>query len=309
MTANLSDLLAVLDDGVRKEIEATPQVTTATDVTAEGLPKPYSRRWVKLENVVAVVCDLKGSTALDTDKHDSSTASIYEAATGGAVATLHEFNADFIAIQGDGAFGLFWGDLGVERAMCAGVTIKTFSKNSLVKRLEKRWQSGPETGFKVGVASGRVLTKLVGTLRTPEEQEPVWAGTPVNYATKAAQKADRHQLIITDSVWQSIQGIDYLRFSCGCTDGRPGSPKDVLWSEVVIDRIPEERSDRVGQLLQTTWCGDHGTDYVKAILSGQRRNPVMVDLRKALQQKQALASLAAVKQQQTADRSAHRRGL
>src|SRR5699024_5084969 len=103
------------------------------------------------------------STRLGTGKHAASTAAIYRAATGNVVKILHEFNADFIAIQGDGAFGVFWGAARVERALCAGITIKTFSENSLEPKLEARWDDGPETGYKVGLSSGRVLVKNIGT--------------------------------------------------------------------------------------------------------------------------------------------------
>lgn len=82
--------------------------------------------------------DLKSSTKLGVSKHAASTASIYEAATGGAVKILDDFGADFVAIQGDGGFGLFWGERRNARAVTAGITIKTLSKPHLVKRLENK---------------------------------------------------------------------------------------------------------------------------------------------------------------------------
>jgi hypothetical protein len=51
---------------------------------------------------------LKSSTQLGLNKHAASTASIYEAATGGVVQIFDDFEANFVAIQGDGAFALFW---------------------------------------------------------------------------------------------------------------------------------------------------------------------------------------------------------
>src|SRR5690606_17377653 len=114
-----------------------------------------------------------------------------------------------------------------------GISIKTFSEY-LVEKLEAKWSASPETGFKVGVASGRVLVKRVGTPRNPAQQEPLWAGKPVNYATKAAQQADRHELIITGEVWDRIKANDFLTFSCPCATG----PSDGIWSEVSLDRLP-----------------------------------------------------------------------
>jgi class 3 adenylate cyclase len=309
VSVDLDGLLDILDDRVRTEFAAMPEVQDVDDLDVDRLPRPGARKWMKQEDVVAVVCDLKGSTALGLGKHDRSTASIYEAATGGAVTILNQFGADFIAIQGDGAFGLYWGDRAIERAVCAGITIKTFSADQLIKRLEAKWPDGPNTGFKVGIAHGRVLAKLIGTQRKTDQQEPVWAGTPVNYAAKAAQAADRHQLIITDAVWQKIQLIDFLRYTCGCTNGTPGTPTNGLWTKVTIDNIPADRSDRHGQLLNATWCVNHGAEYVDAILLGEKANPATTALRAKETKEQAQAAHEALQAQRQSDRTARRRGM
>ena len=52
--------------------------------------------------MVAVVADLKNSTKLGTGKWAASTASIYQAGTGGVVDVFNKFSADFIQIQGQG---------------------------------------------------------------------------------------------------------------------------------------------------------------------------------------------------------------
>jgi class 3 adenylate cyclase len=118
--------------------------------------------------------------------------------------------------------------------MCAGITNRTFS-DGLVERLELKWPTIAETGFKVGIASGRAVVKRIGTPRNPAQQEPVWAGKPVNYAAKAAQSADRHQVIVTGSVWDKISGSDYLTISCGCDgNGNPTSPSTTIWEDMTI---------------------------------------------------------------------------
>lgn len=303
----LDDLLTTLDERVKTEIEAGPEVLEVDLLDLAKLPKPDARKWVKQEGVVAVMCDLKGSTALGTGKHDRSTASIYEAATGGVVKVLHELGADFIAIQGDGAFGLFWGERPVERAMCAAITVRTFSEWHLTSRLEAKWPDGPKTGFKVGVASGRVLVKLVGTLRTPDQQEPVWAGKPVNYAAKCAQQVDRHQVLITGPVWEAIKGIDFLAFTCGCSGSVPGTPDDSLWIEQRVEKLPDD--EPAGRLLKAAWCQTHGEPFMAAILAGERRNPAASHLRKAADMAAAKAALEATKAQHKTDYNARRRGL
>jgi class 3 adenylate cyclase len=169
---DLDTLLSGLDDKVKAEIASKPAVEDWNEDTFDVLSLPIeARRWIKIPDIVVVVADLKNSTQLGTGKHDASTASIYEAATGNVVSVFDKFGADFIQVQGDGAFAIFWGDLRYQRAMCAGITVKTFSK-AMVDRLEKKWPSLPATGFKVGIASHRVLAKRIGTPRNPAQQEP-----------------------------------------------------------------------------------------------------------------------------------------
>ncbi len=198
---DLEALLSNLDGRVKTELASTPTVEdVGHDLNLDDVPIT-ARRWLKVTDVVAVVADLKSSTKLGTGKWAQSTASIYEAATGSVVSIFDEFGSDFLAVQGDGVFALFWGEKRVQRAVCAGITVKTFSED-LVERLENKWENIAEigTGYKVGVANSRVLVKRVGTPRNPAQQEPVWAGNAVNYATKAAQCADRGEMVVTGSV-------------------------------------------------------------------------------------------------------------
>ncbi len=203
----LGDLIEDLDHKAKEEFASTPEVVDkghALDVSA--LPVT-ARKWHKVSEAVAVVADLKNSTKLGTGKWAASTASIYEASTGGVVRIFDEFEANFLAIQGDGAFALFWGDRRLERALTAGITIKRFSID-LVKRLEARWPDDPElpkTGYKVGVAASRLLVKRVGTPRNLNQQEPVWAGKAVNFASKAAQSVERHEMVVTGTVWDQVE--------------------------------------------------------------------------------------------------------
>lgn len=266
---DLARLFDQLATATKTELETKPTVEKWDgNFDVSQLPIE-ARKWIQIPDVVAVLADLKNSTHLGTGKHAASTASIYQVATGGVVNIFDEFDADFIAIQGDGAFALFWGERRFERAMCAGITIKTFSERHLVPALEKKWanhfQDYP-TGFKVGIASGRVLVKRVGTPRNLNQQEPVWAGKSVNYAAKAAQQADRHELLVTGSVWDQIESNDYLSVTCPCGDG----PRATLWTDVTLDKLPEKDRERYGRRLGSTWCESHGAEYAAAIMAGKR---------------------------------------
>lgn len=273
----LTSLLHTLSDEVNTVLNNSDIPVVEKDGTfeAKDIPSSSSDIWIKLPEVVAVVCDLKGSTHLGTGKHDTSTARIYKASVEGAVRIFHEFDANFIDIQGDGGFGLFWGDKAYERALCAGVTIKTFSED-LVARLEKKWPNAPETGYKVGIHAARTLVKRIGTRRVVTEQEAVWAGRPVNYAAKCAQAAERHQMIVTQQVWNKFKSNDFIAFSCDCN----GGPTANLWTDTTVDRLPEDDQDAV--VLNSAWCQKCGPAFCEAIMAGETTRAIPTSVRNTI---------------------------
>lgn len=300
----LKDLLDDLDNAVATELSCTPEVIDKSDcLDVDKLPI-VARRWHKVGDAVSVVADLKNSTKLGTGKWAASTASIYEASTGGVVKIFDQLRADFVAIQGDGAFALFWGELRYERAICAGVTIKTFS-HTMVERLNVKWPDLPETGLKVGVASSALLAKRVGTPRNPAQQEPVWAGKAVNYAAKAAQGADADQLVVTGSVWDVVEKNDYLAASCPCGTG----PSLTIWQDTVIERLPDNDPEAQGRVLNVGWCETHGDEYCSAVLAGLKRRTDVNDLRTALLQCQMRDAIRSKARLERTSRLARRNGF
>lgn len=267
MTVALGEVLDELSERTKRKFEHPPKVVVKDD-DFDVTDLPIGPTWHRISDVVAVVFDMKSSTNLERGRTPASTASIYDAGVGGVVRILNTFKADFVDIQGDGGFGLFWGASRYERAMCAGISVRTFSED-FAAQLLKKWKDAPSTGFKVGIASGPVLAKKVGLERHLDLQEPVWAGRSVNFATKAAQQqTTAEHMIVTASVWDSISDNDYLTFSCGCRNGQPGFPPSALWENVEIDKIPGP--ERYGQMLESLWCGTHGDEFCNAVLDGQR---------------------------------------
>ena len=261
----LDSFLGEIEEFIGKQLSSMPEVK---DVDAEGLnvdDLPTSPPWVRIEDVVAVVADLKGSTKLSTGKLAASTASIYEASVKPLVDVFFKLDSDYIDIQGDCAIGIFWTGNALERAFCSAVTVKTFSTRYLTKKLEGKWPEAPPTGFKVGMAASRVLVKRIGRPRT-DYTEPVWAGKAVNYAAKAAQSVDAGEMLVTGSVWERLSSNDYIAYSCGC--GSSG-PSDSLWKDGEIKNLPDDDPDRLGRVLTSSWCVIHGEEFCNAILSGK----------------------------------------
>src|SRR4051794_22641163 len=221
MTDGISAFLDKLGERATKDLRADVDVRDA-DSFPDNDDVHTGRIWLRIRDVVAVVADLKNSTALNFKKHPKTSTKLYEAVTRNCVDIVSEasFAANFVDIQGDGLFALFHGERAYQRALCAGITLKTFSEKQLAPAIESWEQKGnqfPDTGLKVGMHAGVLAVKHVGVW-TPSRQwrEPVWAGRPVNWAFKCAQRADAHQLICTQSVFGKFENNNYVTHSCGC---------------------------------------------------------------------------------------------
>lgn len=305
---SLTEILNEVETDTKSVLDApnppVDQVDPA-DLDADDLPDASGSKWYSVDDVVVVFADLKNSTQLSVGRHPRTTAAIYRVATGNVVRILHDLEADFIQIQGDGVFGIFWGERRLERAICAGITVKTFSRDVLQEKLESKWPKAPLTGFKVGVASGRVLVKNIGTPRNENEQEPIWAGKPVNYAAKAAQQADRNELVVTGTVWIGIEGNDYLTVSCGCEEESQGG-LSVLWEDVEIEKLGHDEDDAAGRLLTACWCSNCGPGFMWKVLDGRTERDETETVTKALDLSEAYA---ASRLDRMRDNLAHKRGL
>lgn len=277
-TVDLEQLLEDTNRHVNTELKSNPAVVDVGDDLDLGKLPIARREWARVDEIVVVVADLKDSTKLGTGKHAASTASIYEAAVAPVARIFLDFDADDIDIQGDCGIGIFWGDGRLERAFCAGVTIKTFSERHLEAQLEARWPELPKTGFKLSMAASRILVKKIGVPGKPDYQEEVWAGKAVNYAAKAAQSSDRREMWVTGSVWERLSNNDYVAYSCDCG----GAPSPSLWDDVEIKKLPDGDEDRYGRKLTSMWCIIHGPGFCDAILGGQTKRDDVAKARSAL---------------------------
>jgi class 3 adenylate cyclase len=179
------------------------------------------------------------------------------------VRITNRFEPAFTDIQGDGLFALYHGERANERALCAAITLKTFSSQELVPAVEG-WASDrfPDTGLKIGMAAGVLVVKKVGVRGT---KEPVWAGKPVNWATKCAGAAGASGLIVTEAVYNQFVDNDYVTHSCAHQDGTTPQP---IWTDAIVDKLPEDKM-RCKQLV-SQWCRECGDEFCGAILAGEK---------------------------------------
>jgi class 3 adenylate cyclase len=304
-SVSLGELNSALDEKVKMEMESNPEiVNVGTDFDKSKMPIE-ARKWLKVNDVVVVVADLKNSTLLAHSRHDGSLGAIYEAAIGGITQIFDAFEVDYFQAQGDGGVAIFWGEDRYERAICAAITLKTFSADVLVPSLGKKFENLPETGYKVGVASGDVLVKKVGKPRDLELQTPVWARNPVNYAAKCAQQTEVHKMLVTASVWAWIETNDFIAVSCGCK----GEASNSIWSSVVIDHLRPEDDDRFGRVLSAKWCENCGENFCSEVLAGKKVREKVATAREALTKELSRNAFEKAARKRKADELNTRKGL
>src|SRR5690554_4173140 len=73
MAKSLSELLEEIRDDIDAELKSTPDVVEKSADAFDVDKLPISKReWHKLDDVVAVAVDLKGSSKMSTGKHAAS---------------------------------------------------------------------------------------------------------------------------------------------------------------------------------------------------------------------------------------------
>src|SRR5437773_2288262 len=96
---DLQELMGKLEKHVAGELASMPRVDDVGNDLDLGALAVGARRWARVNEIVAVVADLKNSTQFNTGtQRKASTASIYEAAIRPLVDIYVDFEADDIAI-------------------------------------------------------------------------------------------------------------------------------------------------------------------------------------------------------------------
>ena len=227
----------------------------------DDIPLDNQKHWLRIPDVICVFVDMLGSTRLSAETHDKSTAGAYQLFTGTAVRLLDAFDAAYIDVRGDGVFALFDSD-SPYRALAAAVTHKTFA--DLVFAPEIKTATKVEVGCHIGIDQRTVLVRRIGLRRRSgrtDRQNEVWAGRPVNMASKLASQTQHDQLLVSDRFYARLKS-DLVLKSCGCPSG---TRKD-LWSRVDVSADPKF-DFKTAYLLTSNWCENHGAEYCRSILA------------------------------------------
>lgn len=259
-------IVGVLDSAYERYREGAKVELIRSIPTIQGNFPLESNKWIRIDDVTCVFIDMKNSTQLSAQNRDRSTAAIYQYFTDTAVRILNHFGAAYIDVRGDGAFGLFDSNR-VYHALSAAVTFKTFATNEIAKKITI--ENGKITCH-IGMDRKTVLVKRIGIRKASDgtdKQNEVWAGKPVNMASKLASRGGENDLLISDRVHGVFlkDNSEFVLKSCGCWNN--GVRTD-LW---IPEDVSQEPKFDFGKLYRLTnsvgWCDTHGAGYCEAILT------------------------------------------
>ena len=257
--------LTVFREG--RTVQVVNQLPNTTDI-----PIVNPKHWLKIPDVVCVFVDMKGSTQLSASLHDQSTAGAYQLFTSTAVKLFHAFESPYIDVKGDGVFALFNSDQ-VHRALAAAVTFRTFASEVFKPTITETTKL--EIGAHIGIDQKTVLVRKLGLKQVEgrsDRQNEVWAGKPVNMASKLASLGGEGHILVSDRFFRNLSD-DHALLSCGCVDdGRYIGIRSSLWFEVKVAQITDKQMfdfDLVYR-LNNRWCQNHGDEFCQALLNADR---------------------------------------
>ena len=197
----LDDVQGDVANQVSQQSQLGVQITRVNEVPETG---PTNKGvWNQIRTVTAIFADLKESTALNADNSPKDAAFAYTYFIRAMAVILERFGADYVDIQGDGIFGLFGGEGSSFYAAACAITMKTEVARTVSVQFEKDTNVDWKLRAGFGVDVGTLLVRRLG-LRGAKQNE-VWAGKPVNMASKLSSQADSNQLVVSERVFAKYE--------------------------------------------------------------------------------------------------------
>jgi len=225
----------------------------------ENPPIENPTNWMRVKDVICIYTDLIGSTTLSATRRTTTIAKVYRLFTQTITNIFHKMESPYIDIKGDGVFALFNYDQ-VYRSFVSAVHVKTYIEEEflpLVKTILTEEEKG--IGAHIGIDQKTVLVRKMGLkmVGRTDRQNEVWAGKPVNMASKLASLSKNGELYVSDRYYNSISS-DYARYCCTCSE------KTSLWNEIALN---DSKFDfEKAYILKSKWCSTHGKEYADILL-------------------------------------------
>ncbi|MEX1261814.1 MAG: adenylate/guanylate cyclase domain-containing protein [Balneolaceae bacterium] len=249
---------------IDKQVKIFKEGSTVQDRTkipdTKDIPIENPKHWLKIPDVICLFVDMKGSTKLSASNYDKSTAAAFQLFTRTAVRLFDKFESPYIDIKGDGVMALFNHDEPY-KAVAAAITFRTFANNVYTPIIQKK--TDLEIKSHIGIDQKTVLVRKIGLKKhdgRTDRQNELWAGKPVNMASKLASHSNGEEILVSDRFFKNIKN-DLVLKSCGCPEGSVES----LWKEVDLSK--DDKFDfNSAYSCKSFWCAEHGEQYFDSIL-------------------------------------------
>ena len=225
--------------------------------------------WYKTTDASVVFVDVKGSTKLVNNANLKTVAEVYTYFVRGMAIILDKFGSGYTDVQGDGLFGIFSGDDSLFRAIACAITINTAVQTEMPKHIRKYPIAPGKLAVGIGIDREEVWARRLG-LKARGENE-VWAGKPVNMASKLSSRASYNQLLVSDRVYRQIETADEYRKSaisndCPCISSSRNGQK---WRS---ERPATKRGFDFKKIYRTdkVWCREHADELCEAVVHNRR---------------------------------------
>ena len=275
----LNEVTAAVKSQLDQQAAAGVRIVHQDDVPDTG--PVHGGVWLQIPEVTAVFVDMKGSTGLNSQFGAETAAHAYTYFNRAMAVILNGFQARYVAVQGDGLFGLFSGKGSRFLAAACAITMKTQVETVIGEHFRKDVSADWELRAGIGVDRGKLLVRQLGLRGTGMNE--VWAGTPVNMAAKLSGVAGPNEVAVSERVFADYQQSAKIRrrvllWSCGC-DGHnrgrgldlPAEQSEYLWQSAPAPTNLGLDFDHVHR-LRRPWCPTHGAEFCEALITRQRGN-------------------------------------
>ena len=268
-----SSVVAQLEDQAKLGV----QVVNRDDVPDSG---PANRGlWWRIPNVTAVFADLKESTALNSSVSPEAAIIGYNYFIRAMTVVLKEFSAGYVDIQGDGIFGLFSGQRSMFFAAACAITMRTLVEKTVATKFKRDASVQWELKAGIGIDWGTLLVRQLGLKGV--SQNEVWAGKPVNMASKLSSVAGPNEVMVSDRVLAAYERASKIRQrallrSCGCHGANRGAGLSAAGGQAPRLWVGKSAPSGLGLDFQNIyrrdsgWCEKHGAEFCEAIITGKR---------------------------------------
>ncbi len=151
----------------------------------------------KIINTAVLFIDMRYSTELTDNTTRTTVARIYKCYLNSMVQAVIYNEGEIRGFAGDRIFSLFSGENPRTRAVDTAIIMQTILKYIFPKL-------GINISCGVGIDYGALLVVKAGTMRNPNNSDLIWVGTPVNYASKFADKASPGEIVISEEVYRNM---------------------------------------------------------------------------------------------------------